>query len=237
MDGAGRLLRVGGKVVKNAAGFDLPKFFVGSLGRFGALAEITFKVFPRPGAHATLMLEAKSPEVAVAILTQAAVARWEVDALDWLPDARHVAARLAAPPESLAALTREILNRWPGETLAADAAASHWHRLAEFDWAESPSAPLLKIPLLPAAAASLRQALETLGARVHISVGGNVAFAALAPGAEVAAVDARLRELRLRSLTLRGEAPLRMGVNGDFKITAAVKAALDAENRFPTPVT
>lgn len=126
MDGAGRLLRVGGKVVKNAAGFDLPKFFVGSLGRFGALAEITFKVFPRPGAHATLMLEAKSPEVAVAILTQAAVARWEVDALDWLPDARHVAARLAAPPESLAALTREILNRWPGETLAADAAASHW---------------------------------------------------------------------------------------------------------------
>ena len=47
-------------------------------------------------------------------------------------------------------------------------------------------------------------------------------------------MDARLRELKLRSLTLRGEAPLRMGVNGDFKITAAVKAALDAENRFPT---
>ena len=47
----GRLLRVGGKVVKNAAGFDFPKFFVGSLGRFGVLAEVTFKVFPRPAAR------------------------------------------------------------------------------------------------------------------------------------------------------------------------------------------
>ena len=32
--------------MKNAAGFDLPKLFVGSLGRLGALVEVTFKVFP-----------------------------------------------------------------------------------------------------------------------------------------------------------------------------------------------
>ena len=29
VDGGGRLLRLGGKVVKNSAGFDVPKFFVG----------------------------------------------------------------------------------------------------------------------------------------------------------------------------------------------------------------
>src|SRR5262249_53592058 len=45
VDGRGQLLRMGGKVVKNAAGFDLPKFFVGSMGRFGVLGELTFKVF------------------------------------------------------------------------------------------------------------------------------------------------------------------------------------------------
>ena len=45
VDGGGRLLRMGGKVVKNAAGFDLPKFFVGSLGRYGALAEVTSRCF------------------------------------------------------------------------------------------------------------------------------------------------------------------------------------------------
>lgn len=46
-DGRGNLVQGGGKVVKNAAGFDFPKFFVGSLGRFGVLLEVTFKVFPQ----------------------------------------------------------------------------------------------------------------------------------------------------------------------------------------------
>src|SRR5207253_308179 len=59
VDGEGRVLRMGGKVVKNAAGFDLPKFFVGSVGRFGILTELTFKVFPRPVATRTLRLDAK----------------------------------------------------------------------------------------------------------------------------------------------------------------------------------
>jgi glycolate oxidase FAD binding subunit len=64
VDGSGRLLRMGGKVVKNAAGFDLPKFLVGSLGRFGVLAEMTFKVFPRPAASLTLTLDTPDPESA-----------------------------------------------------------------------------------------------------------------------------------------------------------------------------
>ena len=41
VDGMGRLLRMGGKVVKNAAGFDLPKFFVGSLGRFAVVPDFS----------------------------------------------------------------------------------------------------------------------------------------------------------------------------------------------------
>jgi FAD/FMN-containing dehydrogenase len=62
VDGTGRVLRMGGKVVKDAAGFDLPKFFVGSLGRFGVLAQITFKVFPRPASTMTLRLSAATLE-------------------------------------------------------------------------------------------------------------------------------------------------------------------------------
>ncbi len=47
ISGDGRTVSGGGKVVKNAAGFDIPKLMVGSLGRFGVLVELTFKVFPR----------------------------------------------------------------------------------------------------------------------------------------------------------------------------------------------
>ena len=44
----GSLLRGGGKVVKNVAGYDLPKLFVGSHGTLGIIVETTFKLRPLP---------------------------------------------------------------------------------------------------------------------------------------------------------------------------------------------
>ncbi|HEY8552154.1 MAG TPA: FAD-binding protein, partial [Thermaerobacter sp.] len=56
VDGEGRVVRAGGRVVKNAAGYDLPKFLCGSMGRFAVLAELTLKVFPRPEDFLTVVL-------------------------------------------------------------------------------------------------------------------------------------------------------------------------------------
>jgi glycolate oxidase FAD binding subunit len=44
----GERVRGGGKVVKNVAGFDLPKLAVGSLGSLGMIATITFRLHPLP---------------------------------------------------------------------------------------------------------------------------------------------------------------------------------------------
>ena len=43
----GRAVRGGGKVVKNVAGYDLPKLYIGSFGTLGILVEATFKLRPR----------------------------------------------------------------------------------------------------------------------------------------------------------------------------------------------
>ena len=236
VDGAGRLLRLGGKVVKNAAGFDLPKFFVGSLGRFGVLAEITFKVFPRPAATCTLRLAAPTPADAVRIFTEAANTRFEFEALDLPPGETDVLARLAAPAAALDALTREVLTRWPGAILSDDEAERAWTELREFRWCAptAPTAPLVKIALAPAKVSPLGSSVQALaGARMHVSAGGNVAFVALADAAQAPAFDAQLRQLALPGLTLRGTAPLWLGTHAHPAITAAVKAALDPVGRFP----
>jgi len=97
VDGRGRLLRLGSKVVKSAAGFDLPKFFVGSLGRFGILAELTFKVFPRPASRLTLRLAAGNIQSATRILMEAGNRRWQPEAVDIGPEGKAVYLRLAGP--------------------------------------------------------------------------------------------------------------------------------------------
>ncbi len=47
----GRVIQAGRVVVKNVAGYDLPKLFVGSQGTLGLMAEVTLKLYPRPRAR------------------------------------------------------------------------------------------------------------------------------------------------------------------------------------------
>ena len=51
----GRMIRTGRPVVKNVAGYDLTKLFVGSHGTLGLIADVTLKLTPLPRARATLV--------------------------------------------------------------------------------------------------------------------------------------------------------------------------------------
>ncbi len=55
VDGRGRVLRLGGRVVKNVAGFDLVRLAAGSQGALGMITEITFRLHPRPEEDRTLI--------------------------------------------------------------------------------------------------------------------------------------------------------------------------------------
>jgi glycolate oxidase FAD binding subunit len=225
VDGTGRLLRLGGKVVKNAAGFDLPKFFTGSLGRFGVLTELTFKVFPRPPCALTLRLPVADSAAAVDLLNAAASSRWEPEALDLPPPGDSVVLRLAGPAGALSILASEILARWPGEILPGEAADTLWAGLREFRWAHNDGA-LFKIALTPGDIPALVSAVRALEGRLHVSSGGNSAYASLPSEADPAA-------LGLPALTLRGPGPLWHRMATATAVSIAVKAALDPHNRFP----
>ncbi len=56
----GVVARGGGKVVKNVAGFDLPKMMIGSLGTLGLVATVTFRLHPLPETGVTLVARSRT---------------------------------------------------------------------------------------------------------------------------------------------------------------------------------
>lgn len=66
----GRLVRSGGKVVKNVAGYDMHKLHIGALGTLGVIAEVTFKIAPLPEQVAPLLFTCPAPAVAFALIDQ-----------------------------------------------------------------------------------------------------------------------------------------------------------------------
>ncbi len=57
INGKAELLRFGGQVIKNVAGYDVSRLMVGAYGTLGVLLEVSLKVLPRPAATLTLMQE------------------------------------------------------------------------------------------------------------------------------------------------------------------------------------
>lgn len=57
VDGRGRIIRAGGRVVKNVAGFDLTRLMVGAWGTLGVITEVHLRLRAKPSADATFYIE------------------------------------------------------------------------------------------------------------------------------------------------------------------------------------
>ncbi len=235
VDGRGQLVSGGGKVVKNAAGFDFPKLMVGSLGQFGALVELTFKVFPQPAAYTTISLPCAKLEAALQTLSNLYTARLEIDCLDFVPLAAGGATlfiRLGGLPPALPARADRIRNLvGGGEVMADESEKLFWREAREFKRCPAGWA-LVKVPLTPKRIVDLESGLAALQTVRHYSCGGNVAW--IATPAPLQQLDALLSSINLSGLVILGPAErVRLGVRNGQPVEARVKQVLDPRGVFP----
>jgi len=71
VNGAGEVLRCGGRVLKNVTGLDMCKLLAGSHGTLGVITEVTLKVLPRADRTGSLVLRGLDPVRGVAALAAA----------------------------------------------------------------------------------------------------------------------------------------------------------------------
>ena len=78
----GRLIKAGGNVVKNVAGYDIGRLMSGSHGSLAAIVSATFKLMPLPGASTTLVATFQRADAVVAALAAVTSSQLEASAIE-----------------------------------------------------------------------------------------------------------------------------------------------------------
>lgn len=138
IDGTGQVLDFGGQVMKNVAGYDVSRLLAGSLGTLGLIAEVSFKVLPRPVAEATLQFAMDESE-AIARLNEWGGRPLPFSASFW------AAGQLALRLSGARAAVEEACRTLGGEFLAE--ADSFWLAVREQQHPAFAGAPLWRLAL------------------------------------------------------------------------------------------
>ena len=184
IDGQGQEVRGGGAVVKNAAGFDFPKLFVGSLGRLGILTELTFKVFPQPPAFATVAAAYRSLADLLSALNAVTRSAIDLHAVDFAPaeDGWSLWVRiggLLATLEERAQALQAVASAGAGRPQRLDLLFGEeddqlWQQARSIAWLPD-GLGLVKVPLTPQRIPSVEEAVGGYeGVARRYSVGGNL---------------------------------------------------------------
>jgi glycolate oxidase FAD binding subunit len=242
VDGEGRLVRSGGKVVKNAAGFYLHHLLIGSLGRLGILVELTFKVFPKPEEYITVAASYSTLANALTALDRLRRSPFEPAAVELVPmdggrSALYVrlGGTAAALPTRAAQLERH-LDGQPTERLEGATDDDFWRDARDLSWAAA-GAAFVKVPTTLGCIAALDAALAKHDAVRRYGAGGDVAWIAW-PG-PLATLNILLDASRLAGLLIVDQADTR-GPRGDVLLGARAgdaflmraRHALDPNGRF-----
>jgi glycolate oxidase FAD binding subunit len=243
IDGLGRVVRGGGKVVKNAAGFDLPKLMVGSYGRLGMILEATLKVFPQPMAYVTMSFQVPDLAVAVRSVQKIQTNPLPLSAIEIESDQDQfrLVARFSGRPESLVFVVnrvQQLLKMDSRIETEPKTEAKYWSDLKELSFAPT-NQWLTRVAISGAKVIPLDASLKSLAGvtQIRYSAGCSVAWVVLEPDQPIDGLGNCLRGLNLSGVLVRGANEVAkpypfLGDTSWIAMAERIRLAMDPERKF-----
>jgi glycolate oxidase FAD binding subunit len=238
MTGDGRIVSGGGKVVKNSAGFDIPKLMVGGLGMWGVLTEMTLKVFPRSACTLTAVVSTESWSEAIRLTLMLAALPLDLLCLELEPP-NKIILRVGGQPTSIGARAHRIRQLVGGaDWQEHDDDEAFWDQRANFSWAagDGTHENLVRVPIRPSQLAAAEQVFQSKSEWGTLprcyGVGGNVMWCA-GPSDEL---ESALNEVTMRletpGLTFRGMTQPNFNQKPETPFAARLRSVFDPQGRF-----
>ncbi len=105
INGTGEVLRFGGEVMKNVAGYDISRAMAGSFGTLGIMLDVSLKVLPRPPAQVTVAREQRAAD-AVQLMNRWAGESYPISAAAY--DGERVLIRLEGAESAVRAAQKQL---------------------------------------------------------------------------------------------------------------------------------
>ena len=167
IDGYGKRVRSGGRVVKNVTGYDLPKLLSGSFGTLGILTEVCLRIQPCPQTQQTLVIHGQDAAAALHWLLSAAALPCEITGLAYQPaedpESARTLARIEGPAPAVASQLIGLRQTTAADTSILDEieSADLWRRWRELEpFQPRPDEQLWRFSLPPASAVQLLEDLK-----------------------------------------------------------------------------
>lgn len=155
----GTIAMSGGKVVKNVAGYDLPKLMTGALGTLGVITQAVFRLHPIPHHAHTLTAQLPTAEAAQALMLAIQDSQLAHGALQFRTEAGSVDVLLEGTEAGIQSQESALQKMAP----FTEGSASMWNARQEL-W---PSAAIAKVSVLPSQIAETLKQLNPTRAVVQ----------------------------------------------------------------------
>lgn len=180
VDGTGRALSFGGRVMKNVAGFDVSRLMTGAMGTLGVITEVSLKCLPLPRSEATRVFEMSADE------SIRRVNEWGGQPLPLSATCFHqgrLAVRLSGAPSAVAAASAKLGGS------ALDDAGALWASVRDQRHAYFAGAAAARAPLWRLSVAATAPYTDLAGEQL-IEWGGALRWLAATPATDAARVRA-----------------------------------------------